>query len=287
MQYKYTIDERYSGQTLGVYLHHVLGLSSLCIRQLKRTPCSLRINAQPVYVSYRLQGGETLLITLSELEKASPVLPENLPLDIVFEDADYLALNKPPGLAMHPSTGRGGGTLANAVAYYFRDEPFVFRSLNRLDRDTSGLVLIAKHKVAANRQTLSIKKYYLGITDGLLQPAAGQLDWPIFHPDKDMRARCVDERGRAACTIYETKQTVGTLSLVAFTLLTGRTHQIRVHMAHNKTPILGDLLYGRPSPLIARQALHCNTIIWQTPDGKSYRTEAPLPPDMQAALKKE
>ncbi len=198
-----------------------------------------------------------------EMPESSPVEPLDLPLEICYEDEFLLIVNKPPCQLVHPvSRRRPEPTLANAVTHYYEatGQPLIFHPLHRLDRNTSGLVLIAKQPHVQARLTspqgAKFHRRYLGIIAGALEPAEGLIDAPLARKEGSLIEQVVDPAGRPAQTEYRTLDRAAGLSLLELSPVTGRTHQIRAHLAHLGHPLLGDDLYGPPSALIDHQALH-------------------------------
>ena len=282
------------------YLTKVYGLSNSEWKRLKHTG-DFRQNGTPVNLTRcMVKHGDVLTF---ESEKpvnpaARPIAPENLPLDIRYEDDVLLAINKPAPMLVHPLAHEPHGTLANAVlGYYARTgEAHHFHPLHRLDRATTGLVLIAKRPELQHMLTKGGKKLfhraYLAIACGTLPEKSGWIDLPLGRKPGSHIEQCVlpkEKGGKAAQTHYkvlaETSPAPGKIfSLLRLTLATGRTHQIRVHLAALGAPLLGDTLYGAPSPLIARQALHAYELSFRHPlTGEEIRVTAPPPADFRAA----
>ncbi|KYZ77588.1 hypothetical protein AXX12_01845 [Anaerosporomusa subterranea] len=220
---------------------------------------------------------------------ASQITPENIPLDIVYEDDWLLIVDKPAGMLVHPTPKQPGGTLANAVVHYYRQLGYThaFHPVQRLDRNTSGLLTIAKlssiHHLM-NKQRL--RRRYLAIATGTPEVAEGIIDLPIArHPDSII-IRIVSSTGQDAITHYRVLQSFPTASLLQLELETGRTHQIRLHLSHIGHPLLGDDLYGGKTDLIARQALHSSFLELQHPiTGAVISLSSPLPQDLEQLLK--
>ena len=261
---------------------------------LKKTPESILLNGIWEHVTARLSTGDLLKISLTESEVSQNIEPEQLPLHILYEDEDILVVNKPAGMPVHPSMGHHTGTLANAVCGYFATQgiPYVFRCVNRLDRDTTGLVILAKHMLssailsnaAAKRE---VHREYLAIAEGLV-PDCGIIDAPIARKSDSTIERQVDfTHGERAITHYKrlvyndaTEHRNG-LSLISLHLETGRTHQIRVHMKYAGHPLIGDFLYNPAETQIKRQALHSYRLEFTHPiTGFPMEFTAPLPWDM-------
>jgi 23S rRNA pseudouridine1911/1915/1917 synthase len=223
------------------------GLSATLIKKAKFG--GILLNGSPVTVRAEVNPGD-LIEVFTEESKSEGIPPMDIPLRILYEDEDILAVDKPTNMPTHPSKGNNLPTLANAVMNYY-DAEFVFRSVNRLDRDTSGVVIIAKNQFSAGALASSMKrgiweKKYHAIVDGLPCPTEGTIDAPIERVEEGNIKRCVRPDGKRAITKYKVI-TPSDHSLCEITLLTGRTHQIRVHMAHIGHPLSSDFLYGKPS----------------------------------------
>lgn len=292
---RYQIDAPHSGMTIQDFLKSQ-GFSSQNIVELKKMPESVLINGEWVYMTRRLSTDEELIIHIQENEVSEKIPPVNLPLDIVYEDEDILVVNKPADMPIHPSLNNYENSLGNAVAYYYaqQNKPFVFRCVNRLDRDTSGLTVIAKHMVSAgilssmlaDKRSSGMTREYLAIVRGTLTPTKGTIDAPIARKEESVIERIVDyERGENAITHYQVIEQKNGHSLVSLQLETGRTHQIRVHMKHIGFPLIGDYLYNPDTEYISRQALHSHRLSFVHPISKELMTfTAPLPEDMQKVL---
>ena len=216
-----------------------------------------------------------------------------LPLEILYEDDDLMVLNKPAGMPTHPSMNHHDNTLANGLAALFarRGEPFVFRCPTRLDRDTSGLTIIAKHYAASGilsdmASRKEIRRHYLAVTGTAPDPINGLVDVPLGRKPGSIIERIPDpEHGESAVTAYRTLFTRNGCSLLLVTPETGRTHQIRVHLLSAGCPIIGDYLYNPDMKKIQRQALHSYSLFFRHPiTGQPMHFCAPLPTDMRAAL---
>ena len=257
------------------------------VLQLKQNPSQILLNGFPTRLQVELQPNAIVEITINELE-SSGFVPYSLPLDIVFEDEDFLVINKPARLPVHPSIGHYEDTLANALVYYYRQEPspFVYRCMNRLDKDTSGLTLIAKNPLSAALMQQQVKsrqlhRTYLAVVEGSL-PEEGTINAPIGRAEDSVILRKIDlENGQPAITHYTCLEQKNGLSLASITLETGRTHQIRVHMSSIRHPLPGDFLYNPDNHQIKRQALHSHRLQFTHPStGEAMDFLAPLPQDM-------
>lgn len=241
------------------------------------------VNDQPVYLGTSLMPGDSVRIVMDE--NLEPVPPEPIPLAIVHEDADLLVLNKPAGLVSHPTKGYTGGTLANALSYHWRQrgEERPARIVTRLDRETSGLVLVAKSAWCHHRLSNShIHKEYIALTRGIPHPPEGEIALPIGRNQDNPSRRGVDLQGKPALTRYRTLVTGNNLALVQLIPVTGRTHQLRIHMAHIGCPLVDDFMYGTQEGLVGRTALHAAQLCFNHPQsGEILQFRAPLPEDMQ------
>lgn len=289
------IEECYDGMLLRSYLKSVLGISTKMLSRLKNDEEGIVVNGTRVTVRYVLRTGDLLSLMDADREYGH-VIPADLPVEVLYEDDDVLLVNKPPDMPTHPSHGHLDDTLANALVYRYRamGRPFVFRPVSRLDRNTSGVVLIAKNKIASAKlddamTKRRIHKTYLALLSGHLTPPAGRIEAYMCRTDLSIITRRVCEPTEAgamyALTEYETVAGNGLATLVRAHPKTGRTHQLRVHFSHLGCPLLGDDLYGEGSERIARQALHAYAVTFPHPaDGREVTVTAPLPADLRDAL---
>lgn len=284
----YPIGEQDAGLSIEAYLKK-LGCSHHIRTHLKKTPEGILQNGVCAYTSRRLEAGDVLTLHLIEAEGSEQIAPIPLPLSIVYEDEDLLIINKPADMPIHPSQGNHENTLANACAWYFqeRGESFVYRCINRLDRDTTGLLILAKNMLSAcllSRmvQKREIHRTYLAIAEGTV-PERGTISAPIARKDGSAIERCVDFlRGEHAVTHFERLAALKGYSLVKLQLETGRTHQIRVHMQYLGHPLPGDFIYCPHYTHIHRQALHSYQLEFPHPiTGAPLCFTAPLPEDMR------
>lgn len=290
LQYRITKSDTYSN------IHELLkahGYSSTVIRHLKETENGIQRNGVWARVYEPLASGDTVTILLTEEASSENIVPTPLPLDIVYEDEDLLIINKPAGMPIHPSQGNYDNTLANACAYYFQQkgEPFIYRCINRLDRNTTGLLIIARHAYSASLLSSMVAKReihreYLALATGLV-PDSGVIEAPIARVDGSTIEREVNfETGEFARTHYRRLEYKNGYSLVSLKLDTGRTHQIRVHMKYIGHPLPGDFLYNPDYSVIRRQALHSYRLTFTHPiTGKELQFTAPLPDDMKPNMK--
>ena len=288
----YHITEQEACQTIEQLLR-AKGYSTQCIKELKKQWGSILIDEEPQYMKVALQAGETLTVQIKEEISSEKIPPVELPLDIIYEDEDLLIINKPADMPIHPSLNNYENSLANALAWYFakQDKPFVFRCINRLDRDTSGLTIIAKHMLSGGILSSmvaerAIHREYLAIVRGHISPESGTIDAPIGRKDDSIIERQIDYvGGERAVTHYALKEYKNGHSLLSIHLETGRTHQIRVHMKHIGFPLIGDYLYNPDMEYMNRQALHSHRLQFTHPiTGESMDFTAPLPVDMLKVL---
>ena len=231
------------------FLLSEIGLSVTMLKKVKYS--GLFVNGEKATVRKKIKDGDVVEV-LFPCEDSSEIEAIEHPINVIYEDEDILAVSKPTTMPVHPSKGNSLVTLANAVMWYYRDRPFVFRAVNRLDRDTSGIVLIAKNADAAHRLSSAMKrgeftKEYLAIVDGI-PDKYGTVNAKIARERDGEMKRIVREDGKDAVTHYELIKTDSERSLVRIRLETGRTHQIRVHMAHIGHPLTNDFLYGKGNP---------------------------------------
>ena len=286
-QFTYRIEPEYDSFTIREYLS-LKGYPNAVFVQLKKTPESVLLNGIWAYMRTKLSARDELFIRLEESTSSAHILPVSMPLSICYEDEDILAVNKPAQMPVHPSLNHYDHTLANAVCGYYNDQeiPYTFRCVNRLDRDTTGLTLIAKHMLssailstAAARREIS--REYIAIASGKTHES-GTIDAPIGRVAGSTIERQIDfENGERAITHYRRLAYHDGLSLLSLHLETGRTHQIRVHLKSIGHPLIGDFLYNPTDTTIKRQALHSYRLTFSHPiTGESFVLTAPLPDDM-------
>ncbi len=286
----YKIEEQDQGRTVLSYLKE-RGFSSRVLAGLKRNPYGITIGRKRVTVQKQLRKGDELIVRIANRESQvgnEHIIPFDLPLRVIYEDEDVLVADKPPHLATHPSLGNHDKTLAGAVAYHMQQagREFVFRPVHRLDKDTSGAILLGKNAHSAGVLGEALKAHkvarsYLAILKGSLPAAEGVIDAPIARVPGSVLARRVDPAGERAVTHYKVLAEGDGHLLVRLWLETGRTHQIRVHMAHLGAPVAGDFLYGSEDAALGRQALHSATLRFVHPvSGAELFFKAPLPQDL-------
>lgn len=287
----YNITEKEHKMPIGRYLRS-MGFSAQVLIALKKIPESILLNGRWEYVSKEMSAGDVLTIRLIETASSPHITPVSLPLDILYEDEDLLVINKPADMPIHPSMNHHDNTLANAAAFYFRSRniPYVFRCVNRLDRDTTGLTILAKHMLSAGLlsemvRNRTLHREYMAIVSGTDLPDCGTVDAPIARVEGSAIERRVDfEKGEHAVTHYQVlrRDYKKNLSLLSLSLDTGRTHQIRVHMKYLGYPLIGDFIYNPDKTYIARQALHSCRLSFAHPITKErMEFKAPLPEDMR------
>ncbi|MBQ9940708.1 MAG: RluA family pseudouridine synthase [Clostridia bacterium] len=246
---EFTIPCEYDGKSVGSILSGKLEISS-SLRTVLRQSDGIMIDGIPVTTRQQVKTGETLTILIGDSVSSQNIVPVDMPIKILYDDLDILAVSKPKNIPIHPSAGHHTNTLANGVMYKFRDSPFVFRPITRLDRDTTGVVLIAKNKLSAAILTQQmadkkIKKTYTALLSATPPHTNGTVCKPIGRCSDSIIKRKISKDGKPAVTHYHViaKNSDGTC-VVQLNPVTGRTHQIRVHMAHIGCPLMYDFLYG-------------------------------------------
>lgn len=255
-QLMFTVPAEYDGDTLQNFLRRGCGLSWRMVVKLKRVEQGLTADGTPLRTIDRVREGQQVTLRLPEDQVR--IDPVELPLDIVYEDETLLVINKPPYLAVHPSAGLPDPTLANGVVAHFQNagQPLSFRPLNRLDKNTSGLLLAAKNAHAAHALAGQAHKEYLALALGKME-GSGRVDQPIRVKEGCCITREVGEGGKPSVTHWEALASSDEVTLLRLWLETGRTHQIRVHMAWLGHPLAGDTMYGTDETILPRHGLHC------------------------------
>ena len=252
------------------------------------------VNGKPTKSGYKADTGDEIIVN-EPPPQPSPLQPEDIPLNIVFENDDLLVIDKPAGMTVHPAPGSQSHTLVNALLARFQDLPTGGDMLrpgivHRLDKDTSGLIIVARNRKALNNLAAQFKsrpvtKVYTALVRGHLTPDSGFIDAPIGRDPHNRKRMAVVDEGRPARTQYRVRKFVGDCSLLEIRLETGRTHQIRVHLAAIGYPVVGDVTYGVKSRFVARQFLHAGKLGFHLPSSNKYvEFESPLPPDLERAL---
>jgi 23S rRNA pseudouridine1911/1915/1917 synthase len=295
---------------LDKYLHGRFGDMSRSLIQLAIREGAVKINNKIAKQSQKLSPGDIIELTLPE-KPSKDIPPEDIPLDIIYEDSELIILNKQPGILVHPARGNTHGTLVNALVFYSESlssglGEFRPGIVHRLDRDTTGVMIVTKNdgaqwKIAKQFEKRQVKKTYLAIVHGTPELNADRIKAPLgIHPKVREKYAIRPEVGKEAITFYETKESFRGFSLLELTPKTGRTHQIRVHLSYIKHPIVADDMYGgklvyqwqlkdeepaTEKPIIDRVALHAYSIAFKHPKTeKEVKFEAPLPGDMQNLL---
>ncbi len=299
----FKITNEHSGRSLLSFLRSTLHISSSALAALKRDPRGLEVNGVHVTVRYVLKENDVLFVNEEDSSESvsETIIPVNISINTVFENDDVILIDKPANMPTHPSHGHVDDTLANALAYVFmeRKRPFVFRPIGRLDRNTSGISLIAKHQISASflffaRQKHLISKKYIAILEGRVDSDGSLqvIDNYMKRSDDSIIVRCVsspDEEGSfRAITHWRLLFANDEISVVEAIPQTGRTHQLRVHFSHMGHPILGDDVYGRVSDVIDRHALHAASLSLPIPYCENDIEEfVSLPPEDMVRAAKE
>ena len=282
-----------AGIKVDTLLKRRLGLSGTVVRRIKWLPDGILLDGRRVNTRCIPKTGEVLSVRLSDPERRSGIVPAPGPLDIVYEDQDLLVLNKAPGVSVHPGPGHYSDTIGNYLLSYYdsKGEEGDFHPVHRLDRGTSGLLVVAKHPHAQEvlkRQlhTQEFRRSYLAVCMGAPTPQSGEVYAPLGPKEGSLVEQTVRPDGKSARTHYETLTQAGPYALLRLCLETGRTHQIRVHMAYLGHPLVGDFLYGQELPgIISRPALHSAELSFRHPITGAYlHMSQPLPQDMVRLL---
>ena len=295
----FTVPEEFAGERLDKWLaapERDLQMTRSAV-QLRMEQQAVLVNGTPVPKNYRQRGGDVIEITLPEPEPLT-LEPENIPLDIVYEDADLLVVNKPKGMVVHPAPGHATGTLVHALLYHCGDQLSGINGVirpgivHRIDRNTSGLLMVAKtdaahHSLSAQIQAHSFTREYQAVAVGRFREPSGTIDDPIGRHPVDRKKMCVTQKNsKRAVTHYETILAYQKATHLRLRLETGRTHQIRVHLAYLGHPVLGDDVYGKPYPGLEGQCLHAAKIGFVHPTtGQYLEFESPLPDYFRRVLR--
>lgn len=285
MKLKFTVTKEYNNKPAKFFLRSYCNISARTLISLKQAYMGITRNNQLLKVIDNVYEGDEVIISLKEDE--NEITPIKMDLEILYEDEHILVLDKPPFMPVHPTRNHQTDTLANGVANYMRqkNEFYKFRALNRLDRDTTGIVLLAKNSYAANNLKTSFSKVYYAVCQGNIKKN-GRVDAPISLKEGHTIERIAGAGGVRAITNYEVKENANNHTLLKLNLETGRTHQIRVHMAYIGHPLAGDDMYGGSLKLINRQALHCGQCSFIHPiKNISITICSHLPNDIKSLLK--
>ena len=288
---QYRIEKQHDGKSVGMFLKEKEYSTGVLI-ELKKTKTGIRKNGVWACVNEIVKTGDLIEICLLEQTSSQNIVPKACELDILYEDEDILVINKPHDMPIHPSVNNYDNTLANGVSYYYKKQqkPYVFRCINRLDRDTTGVTIIAKNLISGSilssrMQERHLKRKYIAFVEGITDKE-GTIDLPIGRMEDSIIKRKIDqELGQRAVTHFQRLEVLlvegKEVSVVALQLETGRTHQIRVHMASIGHPLLGDFLYNENNRMLTRQALHAAECGFHHPiTGEYKKITAPLPQDM-------
>ncbi|MGL4762030.1 MAG: RluA family pseudouridine synthase [Sarcina sp.] len=291
------VETEHDKAKIKVYLKDIMELSSRFIKKAGKEH-RVKVNGKPVFMNFILTDGDKIEVNL-EREESQDIAPENIPVDVVYEDADILVLNKKPFMVVHPTKNCDTGTLANGIMNYFKNtnQKCIVRLVSRLDMNTSGLIIIGKNQFAHMRlsdemKTERFEKRYVALVHGNLEQKEGTINKPIYRVGGDVIARVIDERGKDSVTHYKVVESFEGADLVECLLETGRTHQIRVHLQSLGHPIYGDELYGgefyeADKELINRQALHAYGLDFYSPRSEEKLSlRADLPYDFNEAIEK-
>lgn len=288
-----TVPKEWANATVFSFLTKKLGASKALIQKWNQST-AIKRNNTIADVNHKLEDKDRIYLHLFKEEEYG-VLPENVPVNILYEDDHLIIVNKPAGMDTHPNEPNQKGTLANAVAFYYQlnGEQIRVRHIHRLDRDTSGAVIFAKHDLSQSildqdLQVKKIKRTYLAIVKGKLSLLKGIIDKPIGRDRHHATRRRISPHGQKAITHYKVEKYDPNLnlSILSLQLETGRTHQIRVHLGSINHPIIGDTLYGGSQDLIKRQALHAKQIALFHPlTYEKIEVEADIPTDILSLLR--
>lgn len=289
---KWQIEREHHGLSIHDYLREVHSFSRRIIVAIKFDGGQILVNGLPKTVRYCLATGDLLTIVFPPERIGNNLKPEDIPLDIVYEDEDIIVINKVAGMATMPSVNHQSWTVANGLlAYYVKHKiPYTIHIVTRLDRDTSGLMLVAKHRyshslLAKSQLQGNIKRSYKALVAGMMKPKQGKINAKIARKENSIIERTVSDFGQEALTYYEVVAEYKNKSLVDIVLKTGRTHQIRVHFSHIGHPLIGDDLYGLSHKQIQRHALHCERLSFEHPLSKQQISlSIPIPDDMKRLI---
>jgi 23S rRNA pseudouridine1911/1915/1917 synthase len=283
---KFLVDDEHAGTPLKEILYDVMKLSSRLVRRAKRKK-GILVNGHKIPLHSRLRRNDLVEVIMED--EPNQFEPDDINIEIVYEDVDLIIINKQPGLVVHPTKGHPRGTLANALVHHMNKSgnTFKIRFVNRLDRDTSGLIIVAKNsfgqqELSKQMQENKVDKYYLTVVEGQVSEDKGTIFAPIGREYEDSIKRVVIEGGQDCITHFKVKERMKKATVLEIKLETGRTHQIRVHMEYMGHALVGDELYGKISELIGRQALHAKRLAFNQPrTGERIVVDSTIPKDME------
>ena len=285
MQVNFVVKDEHQGKSLTAFLREN-GVSLALIKRIKFLPDGILVDGVKQNSDYKVKTGEQVVINAAdtaENAQKSTVIPQDIPMDIVYMDDCCMVVDKPYYMPVHPSFNHPTDTLANAFVGYWKNkgQEKIFRAINRLDKNTSGLVLIALDAYSAEKLKGNVDKTYTAVVQGRVEKTQGIIELPIARQTESIITRCVREDGQYAKTEYTVIKQNEQFSLLDIKLHTGRTHQIRVHFSHLGHSLAGDDLYGGSTEHITRHALHCRKLQFVSPyDNKKVTVNSNLPKDM-------
>ncbi len=303
MWLEFPVPPQCNGMELRKFLYQC-AVSTDLARGVKYRGNGFFVDGQPSFTNVRLAAGQIVRFALPPEEKPAVEPQAEIPLNVVYQDAFALVIEKPTGIPVHPTLNYADGTLANAYAAWAQShgESGVFRPVNRLDKNTSGLLLAARNMYAASLLADHVQKTYFALAEGEMPLGAGVFDGPIGRAEGSIVTRCVTPAGKPSRTEYSVLEVKNGVSLAECHPITGRTHQIRVHFAYAGNPLAGDDLYGGSTERIHRHALHCGKMEFSVPkhtlcedtvridiplQWENIVVESPLPPDMRSLYRCE
>ena len=292
----FVVEEEDKGTRLDQYLVKQLDLTRTRVQNLIKEN-NIKVNNEKTKVAYKIEPNDSVRVYIPDVVEKD-IEAEDIKLDIVYQDGDIAIINKYSGMVVHPAHGHYSGTLVNAILFQIKDLSGINGEMrpgivHRLDKDTSGLIIVAKNDKAHTKLTemfknKEIKKTYLAIVKGKVSKETGRIETNIGRDEKDRKKMSVsrdEKKGKLAITTYKVIDSNERYSLLDVNIETGRTHQIRVHMKHIGYPILGDIVYGRPDNKIMRQMLHAYKLEFKHPiTSEEMVLEAQLPKDFVEAL---
>ncbi len=291
---KYTATETDSDEKVLTILKRRLFCSGTLVKRLKSNN-TIYLNGQPTFSYVQVKAGDVVSVKILEHRTNDNVPPQDIPISVLFEDDYMIIVDKPAGMAVHPAGNYIHSTLANALRFYFWEQgiDMTIRPVGRLDRNTSGIVIFAKNSHVMSRMIVSLnqpeaEKIYIGLVHGYMPEDSGLIDLPIKRADDSIISRVTADDGKPSKTLYKVLKKHSKASLVEYRLLTGRTHQIRLHSSSVGCPLVGDGIYGDDSKtahIIDRHALHCSEVSFTHPfTNVAHIITAHLPTDMQKAI---